>query len=282
MASIKFKIRPSFWLFLALALYFKRGFFALTYTLAVVLHEVAHYIVARKLFYHCQQIQVGIFGAVLYGDLDSVTPTDRIKIALAGPIANIVLCVLCLATWWMWPESYVFTQPFCQANISMACVNLLPFYPLDGGRVVTGILQQRQQCDCTQIVKKVTLTCSLLLFVLFVTSLFTGHNLFSLGLFSLFLFSGVLTNKGGETYIKTAHVFPKNYFLAHGMEKKILVFTTQNTLADVAKRMQGNYLYALEVVNDDMQVVATFSIADLEHIIITKPLTTLLKDLKRV
>ena len=282
MASIKFKIRPSFWLFLALSLYFRRGFFALTYTLSVVLHEFAHYVVACKLFYRCQEIQVGIFGAVLYGDLDNVTPTDRIKIALAGPIANLVLAILCLATWWMWPESYVFTQPFFQANVSMACVNLLPFYPLDGGRVATGILQHKREIDCTQIVKKVTLTCSLLLFVLFVVSLFTRHNLFSLGLFSLFLFSGVLTNKGGETYVKTAHVFPKNYFLAHGMEKKTLVFTTQNTLADVAKRMQGNYLYSLEVVNDDMQVVATFSIADLEKLIIVQPLSTKLKNLRKL
>ncbi len=281
MAGIKFKINPSFWLFLALALYLKRGFFALTYTLAVVLHEVAHYIVARKLFYQCKEIQVGIFGAVLYGDFDSVTAHDRIKIALAGPLANLVLCVVCLATWWMWPESYVFTQPFFQANISMACVNLMPFYPLDGGRVVTGILQQKRDVHCTHIVKKVTMICSLLLFALFVISLFTGHNLFSLGLFSVFLFSGVLTNKAGETYTKTAHVYAKNYFLNHGMEKKTLVFSTQNTLADVAKRMQGNYLYALEVVNDDMQIVATFSIADLEHIVITKPLSTKLKDLKR-
>ena len=65
------------------------------------------------------------------------------------------------------------------------------------------------------------------------------------------------------------------------MEKKTLVFNTQNTLADVAKRMQGNYLYALEVVNDDMQVVACYSIAELEKIIITTPLTTQLKQLKR-
>ena len=267
---------------MALSLYFKRGFFALTYTLAVVLHELAHYIVARRLFYHCQEIRISIFGAVLYGDLDSVTATDRIKIALAGPIANLVLCVICLATWWIFPESYVFTQPFFQANASMACVNLMPFYPLDGGRVVTGILQQKRDVDCTHIVKKVTMICSLLLFALFVVSLFTGHNLFSLGLFSAFLFSGVLTNKGGETYVKTAHVYAKNYFLAHGMEKKTLVFSSQNTLADVAKRMQGNYLYALEIVNDDMQIVACYSIAELEHIVITKPLSTKLKDLKKV
>lgn len=245
------------------------------------MHELSHYIVARKLFYRCQEIHIGIFGAVLYGDLDSVTAPDRIKIALAGPLANLALCVVCLATWWMWPESYVFTQPFFQANLSMACVNLLPFYPLDGGRVVTGVLQAKRDADSTHIVKKVTSICSVLLFVLFVVSLFTGHNLFSLGLFSLFLFAGVFANTAGETYVKMGYVYAKNHFLAFGMEKKVLVFNTQNTLADVAKRMQGNYLYALEVVNDDMQVVATFSIADLEHIIITKPLSTKLKDLKR-
>lgn len=281
MAGIKFRINPSFWLFLALAVFFKQGYFALTYTLAVVLHELAHYFVARKLFYRCIEIQIGIFGAVLYGEFDSVTALDRIKIALAGPMVNLVLCVVCIATWWLAPESYPFTEAFFQANVSMACVNLLPFYPLDGGRVVTGILQLKRGVDCTHIVKKVTVTSSLLLFALFVVSLLTAHNLFSLGLFALFLFTGALAKPTGDTYVKSTFVFSKRHFLTFGMEKKTLVFNSQNTLADVAKRLTGNYLYALEVVNDDMQVVATYSIADLEKLIITKPLPTQLKDLKK-
>ena len=40
---------------------------------------------------------VSIFGAVLYGDFQDVTPKDRIKIALAGPLCNVALCVVCLA-----------------------------------------------------------------------------------------------------------------------------------------------------------------------------------------
>ena len=280
MAGIKLKINPSFWLFLALAVFLKRGYFALTYTLAVVLHECAHYVVARKLFYRCTQIQVSIFGAVLYGDFDSVTATDRIKIALAGPLLNVAMCLLCLATWWIAPESYPFTHSFFQANVSMACVNLLPFYPLDGGRVVTGLLQQKRSTDCTHIVKKATVICSLLLFALFVASLVSRHNLFSLGLFALFMLSGVFTKSAGESYVKIGYVYSKNHFLAFGMEKKTIVFNTQNTLADVVKRLTGNYLYALEVVNDDMQVVATYSIAQLEKFVITIPLSTKLKDIK--
>lgn len=282
MAGIKFKINPSFWLFLAISLYLKRGFFALTYTLAVVLHECSHYVVARRLFYRCREIQISIFGAVLYGDFDSVTATDRIKIALAGPLANLVLCVVCLAIWWIFPESYPIINDFFQANISMACVNLLPFYPLDGGRVVTGVLQRKRHVDCTHAVKKVTVMFSLLLFALFVVSLFTRHNLFNLGLFSLFLFSGAFSKPNGETYVKCAYVFEKTHFLRCGMEKKTLVFNQNNTLSDVAKRVVGNYLYALEVVNDDMQVVATFSVYALEKLITTHPLTTKLKDVKKI
>ncbi len=254
----------------------------MTYTIAVVLHECSHYLVARKLFYRCTQIQVGIFGAVLYGEFDNVTALDRIKIALAGPLSNLAVCVVCLATWWIAPESYPFTEVFFQSNVSMACVNLLPFYPLDGGRVVTGILQLKRNRDCTHVVKKVTVATSLLLFLLFVISLFTHHNLFSLGLFSLFLLSGALAKSNGEKYVKSAFVFSKRHFLACGMEKKTLVFNSQNTLADVVKRLYGNYLYALEVVDDDMIVVATYSIAQLEKLVVTAPLSTKLQDLNKL
>ena len=65
------------------------------------------------------------------------------------------------------------------------------------------------------------------------------------------------------------------------MEKKTLVFDQNNKLADVAKRMQGNFLYCLEVVDANMEVVSRYSVAQLEHIVLTAPLTTLLCDLKK-
>ncbi len=66
------------------------------------------------------------------------------------------------------------------------------------------------------------------------------------------------------------------------MEKKTLVFNGSNTLRDVAKRMQGNFLYCLEVVDDNMEVVSRYSVAELEQFVITKPLDTKLSELKKV
>ena len=243
------------------------------YSFAVLLHEIAHYVVASRLFYRCKEIQLGIFGAVLYGDFQDVNGTDRIKIALAGPLTNLILCLSCLALWWIAPVTYYYVESFFTANLTMACVNMLPCYPLDGGRVLTGMLDKKLGDKALTLTKKFTIIFSLTVFGVFVVSLFVGGNLFSLGLFAIGLFSGVFA-RGRETYERTVFATNKKRFLKRGMEKKTLVFYQHNTLADVAKRMQGNFLYCLEVVDSDMVTLGSFSVAELEALIIDNPLDT--------
>ena len=243
------------------------------YSFAVLLHETAHYIVANRLFYRCKEIQLGIFGAVLYGDFQDVNGADRIKIALAGPLCNLALCLVCLALWWIAPETYYYTESFFVANLTMACVNMLPCYPLDGGRVLTGLFEKRLGDKALTLTKKFTVALSLVLFAVFVFSLFNGSNLFSLGLFAIGLFSGVFA-RGKAAYERTVFAMNKRRFLKKGMEKKTLVFYQNNTLADVAKRMQGNFLYCLEVVDAEMLPLRSFSVAELEQLVIDNPLST--------
>lgn len=280
MERVKLKVKFSFALFIAAAVLFKQGYFALNYAFAVILHELAHYFVASRLFYHCTEIQVSIFGAVLYGDFEDVTAGDRIKIALAGPLCNIVLATICLALWWIAPDTYYYSENFFTANISMACVNMLPCYPLDGGRVLTGIFEKKLGAKAVGLTKKITVALSLSFFCVFVCSLFVGANLFSLGLFAVCLFCGVF-GSGKVCYVKTTFTQSRRRFLKKGMEKKTLVFFEENLLHDVAKRMQGNFLYCLEVVDSDMNVVSRYSVAQLEHLIVTAPLDTPLKSLKK-
>ncbi len=262
------------------AVVFRQGYFAATYAIAVLLHELSHYLVASKLFYHCNEIQLSIFGAVLYGEFQDVTPGDRVKIALAGPACNLILCVICSALWWIAPETYYYTEDFFFANISMALVNMLPCYPLDGGRVLTGLLEKKLDKRAVKVTKVLTVAVSLALFGVFVLSLFTRHNLFNVGAFAVCLFSGIFAT-GKECYVRTAFSVNRARFLRKGMEKKTLVFSQNNKLSDVAKRMQGNFLYCLEVVDDDMQVVARYSVTQLEELIIDTPLDTPLNSLRR-
>ena len=273
MERVRLVIKPSFWIFLVVAIVFKQGYFATMYSFAVLLHEISHYIVANRLFYRCKEIQLGIFGAVLYGDFQDVNGADRIKIALAGPLCNLALCLVCFALWWIAPTTYYYTESFFTANMTMACVNMLPCYPLDGGRVLTGLFEKKLGNKALTLTKRFTVVFSLMLFGVFVFSLFNGSNLFSLGLFAIGLFSGVFAH-GKETYERTVFAMNKRRFLKRGMEKKTLVFYQNNTLSDVAKRMQGNFLYCLEVVNSDMRTLRSFSVAELEQLVIDNPLDT--------
>ncbi len=266
-------------MFILAAVVFRQGYFAAMYSVAVVLHELAHYAVANRLFYRTVELRLDLFGAVLYGDFQDVSGGDRIKIALAGPCANLCLCLVCLALWWIFPDAYYYTETFFTANLTMAAVNMLPCYPLDGGRVLTGVLEGRLGAKALSVTKACTVGMSLASFGVFVISLFTPVKLFPLGLFAIGLFSGAFV-KGRQSYERSALV-NRGYFLAKGMEKKTLVFNEKNALRDVARRMQGNFLYCLEVVDGEMNVLARFDVAQLERLVVTAPLTSSLGELCR-
>ena len=157
---------------------------------------------------------------------------------------------------------------------------MLPCYPLDGGRALTGVLEGKMGKKALSLTKKLTVATSLLAFSAFAVSLFTGDNLFSIGLFAIGLFSGIFS-QGKEFYVRTSFAVNRNRFLKKGMEKKTLVFSQKNALSDVVKRMQGNFLYCLEVVDDDMEVVARYSVAQLEQLVLETDLTTPLSQLRK-
>ncbi len=253
---------------MAIAVALGQGLFVFLYFVAVFLHELAHYVVARRLFYCAQQIKLGIFGATLVGQFDDMPAKDTVKIALAGPFCNVICAICCLASWWLYPTLYPITHQFYVANITMAVTNLLPLYPLDGGRIVFALVAKTCNGKILIVVKRAKTVVSVMLFVLFVVSLFTGDNLFSVGLFALCLATVEVCPTG---YVKCAFLRRRLNF---GMEKKTLVYQQDTPLSAVTKRIKGNYLYCLEIVDSQLHVVATLDYQQLEDAVVTLPPTT--------
>ena len=50
MERLKFRVDYSFWIFIMVAVVLKQGYFAAMYSIAMVLHEIAHYVVAKSCF----------------------------------------------------------------------------------------------------------------------------------------------------------------------------------------------------------------------------------------
>ncbi len=117
---------------------------------SVTAHEFAHALVARRCGVRTLCITLFIFGGVATLETEPRTPRSESAIALAGPLMSALLAGLGFAAVAlverMGTESthaavvWEICVYLARANLALAIFNLLPAFPMDGGRVVRAIL----------------------------------------------------------------------------------------------------------------------------------------------
>ncbi len=126
------------------------GVVALGFFLSSVLHDLAHAIVARRRGIDVKAIAVSFFGGATPLDPSAPDPGDDAAIAASGPIASIALGVVLFA---LTVGAIALGDGFSAAagvlsvlvflNLVLGFVNLVPAYPLDGGRIVRDLAWRR-------------------------------------------------------------------------------------------------------------------------------------------
>ena len=107
--------------------------------LALSLHEAAHWIAAKNTGRAPNALSIYPFGAVMRLS-DAPNRDGEWVIALAGPLGSLVAAAATYALLSALPDAEAFLQPFARLNLVIGTVNLLPAFPLDGGRVAKAIL----------------------------------------------------------------------------------------------------------------------------------------------
>jgi Zn-dependent protease len=120
---------------------------SLMFFASVMAHELMHSIVATRSGIPVQSITLYIFGGVSQITEEPNKPGLEFKIAIAGPLTSVVLGVIFIAVWQLVPSNYeaVMAVSFWLGwiNLVLAIFNLLPGFPLDGGRVLRSIIWWR-------------------------------------------------------------------------------------------------------------------------------------------
>lgn len=127
---------------------------------SVTFHELGHSWVAMRYDIRVESITLWILGG-----LASLSEMPRewnreFWIAVAGPASSVLLGLLCIAALYVVPSSLtlvVFLLGFLAVmNIILAVFNLLPAFPMDGGRVLRALLaRNRSYASATQLAARV-------------------------------------------------------------------------------------------------------------------------------
>lgn len=139
--KIKLELHISLLILLIIIAFTGGGIFAVSSILFSFLHELVHGKIARKLGYHPEKISMGMFGGVLQIREDFIKPRDELMIHLSGPlfnlaIASVLYCILNSPKIEELAYAEVILTPVLIANLVLGIFNLMPFYPLDGGKIV--------------------------------------------------------------------------------------------------------------------------------------------------
>ncbi len=157
----------------------------------VLLHELGHAVVAYRLGYRIESIELYPFGGVarITGKHVGWSPRDEVLISISGPLVNLVLALSTILVMILGKLSREMAEPFIEMNFTLLFFNLLPALPLDGGRIArAGLSLSRGYEAATEALTRMSLALSTLLIVFGGVALWLGYpeaGMLILGVFLL-------------------------------------------------------------------------------------------------
>jgi Zn-dependent protease/CBS domain-containing protein len=169
----------------------------------VVLHELGHSVVAMRFGFPIDSITLWIFGGIAKLTEMPEDWRQEFAIAIAGPIVSVALGVVFGGAFVLVPESFPAVRfvvgYLAVMNVALAVFNLLPAFPMDGGRVLRAVLSRtRPYARATKIAADVGKGFALLMGLVGLLS----FNIILIGV-AFFVYIGA-SNEAQQTMMKAA------------------------------------------------------------------------------
>ena len=216
----------------------------------VVVHELAHSVVARRRGAVVHEIVLLPIGGVSKLENLPETPADEFAIAAVGPAASFalaavaaVLCVLLRQP--LFPVDFAggpFLARLAWLNLILGGFNLLPAFPLDGGRVLRSMLERRY--DLEGATHRAARIGRVLALTMMAVGLFVDFWLLLIGIFVYF-------GASAEETATTIHVRLKGRSVADVMLRDPLVLDPRTGLDELQGLVQRTAQRAFPVVGPD-------------------------------
>lgn len=199
----------------------------------VIIHELMHYLIARILGFSGFDIEILPVGAVLkMKNLDEANAKEDLMISLSGPLLNLLLAAIFYILF------IVFKRPYfsliCNTNLAIGIFNLIPAFPLDGGRVLRDILSFNNiYRRANEISIRVSMVLGSIFMFIYFVSVAANRGNFNLGLISIFILISSIKEKERIVYLIMGYIIKKKYrFMKRGYveNRSISIFCGKSLL----------------------------------------------------
>ncbi|MFA6859987.1 MAG: site-2 protease family protein [Clostridia bacterium] len=277
----KIRIHPLLILMAIILIAFGLGKVVFSAFIALVVHEVGHTIAAKKLGLEIKSLFLLPFGASLNLKKSTLSIREEIVIAIMGPIFSLASIIVCVAFWWIFPVTYIFTKDFVWAGVSLFLINLLPAFPLDGGRVLWAIISNNYlEKNARKIVVWSNLFFSALFFVLFATSFLTSINI-TFAFMSFFLVQGIFENKWSSEYSKLLYKYDSRRQKGNVVGVKTISVSPETTILKILQNMSKTKVNQVLVCMPNGKMKAMFD-TQFESICEKYPLDYTIKEVFKI
>lgn len=220
------------------------------------LHEAAHIFVAKRLGININKIEVLPFGITMKLDRECVlNPDDEIKIALAGPLCNIIsVFILC--------KTECDFKYAISVSAVMGIFNLLPVLPLDGGRVLRAVLVKKfGYIKASKIILTLSRTVALIIILSGIYILYLTKFNFSVLLIGGFLIANITEERQNINTVIMKDILYGRKKLKNlaKLPGRILTVSENDRANKVLLKLTYDKYCIIYVVDDNMEIAKTFT-----------------------
>ena len=236
--------------------------------LSVLVHEFAHSLTAIREGISIKRITLFIFGGVAHLEEEPTTPSSELKITIMGPLSSVVLGIIFGGLYLLFESGTPIGEGLfflARINFVVGIINLVPAFPLDGGRILRSLIWKFKN-DLVTATKISVYAGSVFAFLLIS---FGFIVIFTTSLFGLwYVFMGWLLYQAGHS--SYTQVVLKNSLsgitVSDVMTDRVIIVPPYITIEKLIDQFYKYKVGAFPVVEDDGRVSGIVTLNDVKGI----------------